>query len=76
MPDDKKRRVGIYVAPKSTGTGEVHLTDADKGETILVLPEHPHANIEPADYEDIPTQRRPAEPGRYPRRAKEQQQED
>lgn len=58
LPDDRKRRVGIYVQAKSMATGEVHLVD-EKGDTMLSLPEHPHANIEPASLEDIPAPRRP-----------------
>lgn len=70
---DPKEYVGIHVVPKGDLSGEVHLVRQD-GTTLLVLPEHPVANLREAEYEDIPASRRPKEDDPlYPSRARRQQ---
>jgi hypothetical protein len=51
-------RTGIHVRAVGLGTAEVHVVDKN-GDTQLVLPEHPVANLEEARLNDIPEKRRP-----------------
>lgn len=70
LEGDTVDRIGIYVRSSGVGAAEVHLVNS-LGETTIVLPQHPVANLRTAFLEDIPAPRRPVSHPRY--RSRQQQ---